>query len=364
MSAIIELSFAGSGKTSSIVESIANGTNDNSACVTYTIRNQRELSSRLGRAVIGRSPRYVVFGWFPFIVHQLIAPYLPLVNHLYSFNEMRSLNYDAQWRDVGKQKKDTKDYYLDPDSRLYAFRASDLAIYLDDLSGGAVIDRITQIFDSFYFDEFQDFSGYDLDILGRLIARANQVHLFGDHRQSTYSTHREIKNKKFNQTGILSWAEQLSKHPTVTLTQNQKSFRCNQAICDLAHSISPANTPSPVSLQPMARRDHTGIFGVLEDDLDTYTQKYNPVVLRWNSKSRPELPSAFNFGESKGSTFDDVLIIPTKDIAQKCRTETWESLTPTTQAKLYVAVTRARHSVAFLIPSARDFKIGRVWSSN
>jgi DNA helicase-2/ATP-dependent DNA helicase PcrA len=72
---------------------------------------------------------------------------------------------------------------------------------------------------------------------------------------------------------------------------------------------------------------------------------------------------AYNFGESKGLTFDRVLIYPTKSFieylkkAEKPNDELQsdpkkevikEELPPETKAKYYAAVTRAKYSVTFV----------------
>jgi DNA helicase-2/ATP-dependent DNA helicase PcrA len=56
---------------------------------------------------------------------------------------------------------------------------------------------------------------------------------------------------------------------------------------------------------------------------------------------------AINMGEAKGSTFDHVLVFPTKPMRDYLVHRDASRLT--TREHLYVAVTRARHSVAFVI---------------
>lgn len=81
--------------------------------------------------------------------------------------------------------------------------------------------------------------------------------------------------------------------------------------------------------------------------MEEYLQKYSPIQLR-QSKSTDTHPAypTLNFGVSKGLSFDRVLIYPTKPILD------WIirgiELKPTSKCKLYVAITRARYSVAIL----------------
>jgi DNA helicase II / ATP-dependent DNA helicase PcrA len=76
-------------------------------------------------------------------------------------------------------------------------------------------------------------------------------------------------------------------------------------------------------------------------------EKFNPTVLRWNRAANTLGLLAMNIGVSKGSTFDRVLIFPTKPMLTYIK-----SGDPTILAsreRLYVAVTRARYSVAFVV---------------
>jgi DNA helicase-2/ATP-dependent DNA helicase PcrA len=54
-----------------------------------------------------------------------------------------------------------------------------------------------------------------------------------------------------------------------------------------------------------------------------------------------------NFGESKGRGFDRVVILPTGPMLKWLRNVD-EELAPQTRARFYVALTRARHSVALV----------------
>jgi superfamily I DNA/RNA helicase len=55
-----------------------------------------------------------------------------------------------------------------------------------------------------------------------------------------------------------------------------------------------------------------------------------------------------NFGESKGLSFDRVLIYPTDPIQNWLRNNN-SVIADTSRSKLYVAITRARYSVAFVV---------------
>lgn len=92
---------------------------------------------------------------------------------------------------------------------------------------------------------------------------------------------------------------------------------------------------------------HDGVFLVSSADVGEYMKRFAPQVLRYSAATNCDLDEAMNFGESKGLTFERVLIYPhgpaRKWLASGDIRHVEKSLT-----KMYVAVTRARYSVAFV----------------
>ena len=97
--------------------------------------------------------------------------------------------------------------------------------------------------------------------------------------------------------------------------------------------------------------EHQGVFIVKTSDLEAYLSKYHPLQLRHNVKTvvNQNHPSQ-NFGQSKGRTYDRVIIYPTEDMRNWLKNKN-AKLADETRAKLYVAVTRTRFSTAFVIPN-------------
>jgi ATP-dependent exoDNAse (exonuclease V) alpha subunit len=71
-------------------------------------------------------------------------------------------------------------------------------------------------------------------------------------------------------------------------------------------------------------------------------------VLRYDKRADTLGLATMNIGLSKGSTVERVLIFPTKPMIKYLRTR--NPADAGSREKLYVAVTRARHSVAFVVP--------------
>lgn len=93
---------------------------------------------------------------------------------------------------------------------------------------------------------------------------------------------------------------------------------------------------------------HDGVFLVRPEDVDMYLKKFEPVQLR--DKRTVKVNDEYkviNMGESKGLTYDRVLIYPTKTMINWMKDHS-NKLQPKTRAQFYVAITRAKYSVAIV----------------
>lgn len=91
--------------------------------------------------------------------------------------------------------------------------------------------------------------------------------------------------------------------------------------------------------------DHAGVFLVEKSLMKRYVALYQPQVLVWSKADSHEL----NYGDSKGLQFAHVLIVPTGPIGKWLKSGDPAAVeSEISRAKLYVAITRAMHSVAFV----------------
>lgn len=176
----------------------------------------------------------------------------------------------------------------------------------------------------------------------------------GDFRQTIYKTSNAQKKPKTNDEKIKAF-KKIGFEPEYM----NISWRCIQPICDFADTIhSNENyyqpTLSQVTQVPDNINNHQGIFVVSSESVSEYMARYSPVILRLNRKTITQLcdgHKTFNFGEAKGLGFDHVLILPTqkhKDFLSG-KTEIFNhDKTDEAKNKFYVAITRAKYSVAFL----------------
>lgn len=202
-------------------------------------------------------------------------------------------------------------------------------------------------------------AGYDLDLLARLYNSDVQILAVGDPRQGVYATNTANRNKKYRRAGIIGWIDEQVRTGLITKSALSYSYRCNQTICNYADSLYP-DLPPTISANDASVED-AGVYLVHEDDLLAYRLTHGPQELRWDKRSKRAGANALNMGKVKGMAFDRVLIHPTKPI--KTYIEKCEGLKPEARAKFYVAMTRARHSVA-IVTNTRSTSSGLpVWKA-
>ena len=334
------IAAAGSGKTEYLLETALADPAVRSLIVTYTNENLREINSRLWAKAGGQPPNVTAVTWFEFLLRHGVKPYQ---SYKTSIGRIRSVNFVTENPPFAK-RSDFDSYYLDSADNVYSDAVSDLAFVLDDVSGGKVIDRLRGIYDKILVDEVQDLAGYDLEFLQLLLSSNVPVVMVGDPRQAVYLTNRSNKNSQFRGAKLVDWLAAREKDGLCLCKSMDINYRCNQTICDFADSVFPGmpNTKSG----NLAELEHMGVVLVHEDHLLVYRDVHDPQELRWNRRAPLTGPNARNYGEVKGHSFDRVLIHPTSPITEFI--EKGSMLKEVAAAKFYVAVTRARHSVAIV----------------
>lgn len=342
------IAAAGSGKTEFVItQALAAPPGRRILVTTYTMENRTQILRRMA-AVHGCPPPGVrVEGWFSFLISQAARPYQSSVTGQADF--VRSLNLQAR-SPQGIPRAEWRRYYFDRNGDFRPEALPEFACRADRNTSGGVIRRLEALLDEIYIDEFQDLAGYDLDFLDLLFASRIQVTVVGDPRQHTYSTNHSPKNKQYRGRGLMNWLHQRSG--ICELVVRDESARCNQDICDWADALYP-DLPQTIS-RNQARTSHDGIVCIAPQDVSVYIGKHNPVILRDSKRTSTMGFPAMNIGISKGSTFDRVLIFPTKPMLKYIKTRDPSVLKA--PERLYVAITRARHSVAFVVdPKDADY---------
>ena len=363
------IAAAGAGKTTYLVEEAYRRSED-VLITTFTQENESEIRQKFLRNY-GSVPHHVTIQtWFSFLLQHGVKPYQGAcrqdlfekkINGIILVNEQSGVKYrmkDAKKTPILYNEETEFDKcYFNDEMRLYTDKLARFVVRANKNSNGNVIDRISRIYPTIFIDEVQDLAGYDLEILRLLFHSRSTVFCVGDPRQVTYYTHWEKMNKPYRNGMIKKYVEEKCyKSDKIRIDESTLAFshRNNLQICEFSSVIYPSLPKTKPCQCPNCHNatiEHQGVFIVKSSDLDKYLSRYTPVQLRHNIRTATKREYAsLNFGQSKGKTYDRVIIFPTEDM-KKWLKDTRTSLADETRAKLYVAVTRARYSAAFVIPN-------------
>ena len=336
------IASAGSGKTTTIVDDACGDTARRAAMITYTNNGREEITTKSYQRFGCVPPHVTINTWYAFLLRHFVRPYQkclydPRVAGI-QFVNGRSAPYVAA--------DNVRRHYFSKPDRMYVDKVSKFAWYVIEHTGGLPLQRFEQIFDRLFIDESQDLAGYDLELIELLLKSGVEITLVGDHRQATYSTNSAAKNKKYGGPNIVLKFEEWEKAGFCGIDYHNYSHRCVQAICDLADQFHP-KAPNTESKNTDIT-GHDGVFAVRKSHVAAYMQAYNPQPLRYSRATRNIPGKPINYGNAKGMTFDRTLIYPHAPLKKFLKTGELKDAGKEV-AKIYVAITRARQSVAFVV---------------
>jgi DNA helicase II / ATP-dependent DNA helicase PcrA len=356
----VVIAAAGSGKTTFLVREALAIKSEWVLITTYTESNEAEIRQKF-YDMNGHVPsNVVIMTWFSFLITHCVKPFqAPLISFLVNGMELVTSASGIKYRsNKGHPVFWTEDenfsrHYFNQRDEVYFDKLSKLVLRCHEKSNGSVFDRLSRVFPNIFVDEVQDLAGRDLDILVELFKTASRVLLVGDPRQVTYLTHLEKRLKKYRDGRIVDF---LNDECPKTLqweldeTSLSRSHRNSGKICEISSKLFPAMKPSePCDCETCraSTKVEPGLFLVNPNHVDAFLSKYSATQLRDKANIegvRGACP-ALNFGISKGLGFDHILIFPTVPMLAWFQNVD-ATLKPTSRAKLYVALTRARHSVS------------------
>lgn len=352
------IAAAGSGKTTYLVNEALKIRDQRILITTYTESNEAEIRQKFFD-LAGRIPANVVITtWFSLLITHGVLPFqggvfdFPVrgMNFVQSQSAVRYVNsqgFSVCWPD-----DDIARHYFDPRAQIYSDKLAKLVVHCDEKHGGAVFDRLSRVFPNVFVDEVQDLAGYDLDILEGLARSEARLLMVGDPRQVTYLTHHERRYGKYVNGGIAAFLGTLPKKLKVEVdeTSLSRSHRNSAVICEISSRLYPEYAAAKACACVACRQPgaaNTGLFILRTADYAHYLATVRPLQLRDAIDSAGVDPTApvMNFGQSKGRGFDHVVILPTGPM-KKWLVDPKSALKPQSRARFYVAITRARHSVA------------------
>lgn len=349
------LAVAGGRKTQGIVEHCASlPTKSKVLIATFMVSNQAELVDRACQHLGGRSNTQIQ-GWYSFLLRDFVWPFLP-----FKFPGQVINGFDYEGR-PNRYAKRGVDRFFSPGGRVYASELGRLASELIVDSKGALAHRLECIYDEILIDEVQDLGSHDFDILDFLFECDIEIRIVGDVRQSVVSTNpRSSKYKKYKNASSIEWFRQRKLNGILKIIESNTTWRCHKLIADFSDSIfSPTWGFVATKSLNNVKTGHDGVFLVREDNVQEYVSNFKPQCLRHSIASGKEFDFDFmNFRVSKGRSFERVLIVPTDGI--KRFLSKGEYLKELPASSFYVAVTRAKQSVAIVVPNTGSLNLP-VW---
>lgn len=317
--------------------------------VTFTTNGQEELRQRLFQA--NPSEAFEVTGWYAFLANHFLKPFI------YGFNpERRYEGLAFDYRSRPKARGDAR--YFTDSGEVSSHWIAYVARKISESDEQAPIKRLERIYERIVFDEAQDLVASDLVILEMLLKSGLEIFMVGDIRQTVFETNTSDRMYgKYRKLGKLNWFKKVAKDGLLELKYDSVNRRCHEDIVSLSNSVfNPSlGFDDSVGGKRENEQNHSGVFRVSESDLEAYCLKFNLQGLRYDKRGWQKWEgkvSLANFGEVKGLAFDHVVIFPTaaiRDFLLKGKLLDSDEAA----AKLYVAITRARDSVCFVLSESK-----------
>lgn len=357
------IAAAGAGKTTFLVKEALKQKDGNVLITTYTLANEEEIRKTIIEINKCIPENITVQTWFSFLLQHGVRPYqgglfeknvkgMILVNKQSAFRCKHENGFPVYHKEENIQK-----YYFTDTFKIYSDKLSKFVFRCNQKSDGAVIDRLSRIYSHIFVDEVQDLAGYDLELLKLLFGSNSNILMVGDPRQVIYLTHNESKFKKYRDGKIKDFIQNECKNSNCEIDEETLniSHRNNELICSFSSKLYPNFTPCTSNQKDVTK--HDGVFLVKKQDVKKYLEAYNPAQLRNSIKVEANKNyKTVNFGDSKGLTFDRVLIYPTEPFVNWLINNN-SDLKPTSCSKFYVAITRARYSVGIVYDFDSSLKI-------
>lgn len=339
----VYVACAGSGKTTLIVDK-AMKMNKNVLITTFTDSNCNEIENKFIERYGYVSSNISIIPWFTFQLDHLIRPYQP------SFlNENIENVYIVFGKSSTFSGKNNKNYYLINGS-IYSDKIASLAYDILNESDDT-LNRLKRIFDYIFIDEFQDFAGYDLEIIKHLSQKGFSIEIVCDPRQHTFSTHYDLKNHRYACEPLKYIQTKCNNYFEIDETTLNGSYRCPQNTIRYASEIFP-DLPQSNSNKSYEKGD--GIIFLKKSECEMYlATTQNVLQLRDSKKTYANMNYAVStFGKAKGLTVENTIIYPTASMLKAIISNDFSNYS--SKSDLYVALTRAKHKTAIVVPD-KDF---------
>lgn len=344
------LAVAGAGKTYHICHCL--NENERNLIIAFTHENIRNIKKELANAFGGIPPLTTVLTFDSFVYKNFILPYEPTIAEHFQRPGFKSYGITMEEPTKPSTEVDHSRYthnsnyvkceflerYITKGGQYYCDTMSELACKVKRRGVNLIkkaVARLSIFYDAIFVDEFQDFRGYDYDLLIRLAKLFERVTFVGDYYQHSVSgvnnSGKPFKRGVTYDSFVGSLCELGFE---VDQTSLQKSRRCSEEICNyVKRKLGIDIVSSGLNNGNVIWAD-----GFAEDILKN--DRIVKLVFRDASKRSFK---AMNWSYSKGSTLDSACVILTKNF-EDMDDDAFETdgIGSTTVNKLYVAMTRSR----------------------
>lgn len=373
MSNEVVFAAAGNGKTYSICKQareIVSCSEKYVLLVSYTNEGVKSLEKEYKEQNGGvLDSRVIIKTWYGFLLSELIKPYQCLLQLSYKrYKQEYPFNIQQNWiESLAFYAKDLPPIYFNQNHiQYFAYgngdlvpdRASNLAILCNEHSEGKVIKRMEDLYSHVFFDELQDYAGWDLEIIKLMFQSQMKITCVGDYKQTTYRTNNSTKNSRYRDEKVKDYFAELAKKNLCTMQYANTTRRFNQQICDFVNMIhndaETAVRPDP-ECTISCMDENIGVYMLEPKYLKLYCETYHPVILRYSKTTNIEFTNEcriINYGGSKGATYERTLILPVSTVLPFLMEQQYIAKDQT-RAKFYVACTRAKHSVVIAVDKPR-----------
>ena len=364
---------AGNGKTYNICNEairLASETNKFILLVTYTNEGVLSLEKEYRKQNYGVVDKNVIIKtWYSFLLSELIKPYqcyLKIKQKKYASeydfvvpeNHIKSIAFYQDEETLRYYKSGHIQYYLNSARDLRRDNVSHLAVRCINDSENRVIERMEKIYSHVFFDELQDYAGWDLEIFIRLFTSKISIKCVGDYKQATFRTNNSPKYKQYRDEKIRDFFVFHKNKGACELSYDNITKRFNKEICDFVNTIftdkESVICPAPNTVQNQV--ENIGVYLIDNQNINQYCQFYNPTILRYDRNSKIDFNhnhQVFNYGNSKGATFERVIIVPVGTVLPFIEEQT-DITSPKTRSKFFVACTRAKYSIVFAMAKPKE----------
>jgi len=331
---------AGSGKTTYIINAL--NLEKRFLIITYTDNNYSIIKNSIIKKYGFLPENIEVYTFFTFLYNFAIKPQENGIKGINYWRKSNGIDFKTLSKDLAHGLSSRQDsYYMNKRLEYYHFRMSKLILERPNMIR-FLKERLEKHFDYIYIDESQDLASYDFDLLLKMSSFNVHILVLGDFYQHTFDTSNDGNKNKGLYDDFEKYKKRFKSFYEFDETSLEKSYRCSQNLCEYVEN------KLGITMKSHGNR-HTDIREIVNDEeIIKIVQDANIVKLFYRNHKNFSGVNSDNWGNSKGSTFENVCVVINKKTYKEYASDKLTTLNPQTLRKFYVAVTRTKNSLFFI----------------